>query len=239
MKKKRILAIIMSLTLAFSVVGCGKSNSGNTSSTEATTKEDSSSSDSKDGFKKIENTEKNVLELGAKQTKEIKAILEKYGIKTAYNGEHNTNVPIHIAKDENDCSYDATKGYNISTTGDVKINDGGEHEYQILHNAYVDKENNNEVRYLYQITIDYPTTEEFKLDNFKMFKELVQEVQGSDYDFASLDKWMSEHIKKIQSKEKQGASARDVGSFHEGIEGGSKRAGKNTNMIIFSFSLRK
>jgi hypothetical protein len=236
MNKKRILAIIMSLTLAFSIVGCGKSDSGNTSSTE-TTKEESSS-ESKDGFKKIENTEKNVFDLGAKQTKEIKAIFEKYGVKTAYNGDHNTDVPIHVAKDENDCSLKGGKGYNISKTGEVKVNDGGDHQYGILYNAYVG-DNTDGPLYLYQITIDYPTTEEFKLDNFKMFKELVQEVQGSDYDFASLDKWMSEHIKKIQSKEKQGASARDVGSFHEGIEGGNKRAGKNTNMIIFSFSLRK
>ncbi|MBD7910130.1 hypothetical protein [Clostridium cibarium] len=237
MKKKRILAIIMSLTLAFSVVGCGKSNSGNTSSTETTTKEENTS-DSKDEFKKIEPTQKNVFDLGGKQTKEIKDILEKYGVKTEFNNENNTSVPVHVAKDENDCSLQGGKGYNISTTGDVKLNDGGEHEYQILYNAYESK-NTYGPLYLYQITIDYPTTEEFKLDNFKMFKELVQEVQGSDYDFASLDKWMSEHIKKIQAKEKQGASARDVGSFHEGIEGGRKRAGKNTNMIIFSFSLRK
>jgi hypothetical protein len=237
MKKKRILAIIMSLTLAFSIVGCGKSNSGNTSLTETTTKEESSS-DSKDGFKKIEPTQKNIFDLGAKQTKEIKDILEKYGVKTAYNGDHNTDVPIHVAKDENDCSLQGVKGYNISTTGDVKFNDGGEHEYQILYNAYVG-DNTDGPRYLYQIIIDYPTTEEFKLDNFKMFKELVQEVQGSDYDFSSLDKWMSEHIKKIQSGEKEGASARDVGSFYEGIEGGDKRVGKNTNMVIFSFSLRK
>ncbi|MBD7910131.1 hypothetical protein [Clostridium cibarium] len=237
MRKKRIIAIIMSLTLAFSVVGCGKSNSGNTSSTETTTKEESTS-DSKDGFKKIEPTQKNVFDLGAKQTKEIKTILDKYGVKTAYNSEKNTSVPIHIAKDENDCAYQGGKGYTISTTGDVKLNDGGEHEYQILYNAYESKKTDGP-EYLYQITFDYPTTEQFKLDNFKMFKELVQEVQGSDYDFASLDKWMSEHIRKIQSGEKEGASARDVGSFHEGIEGGDKRAGKNTNMVIFSFSLRK
>ncbi|MBD7910128.1 hypothetical protein [Clostridium cibarium] len=237
MKKKRILAIIMSLTLAFSVVGCGKSNSGNTSSTETTTKEESTS-DSKDGFKKIEPTQKNIFDLGAKQTKEIKDILEKYGVKTAYNADKNMKMPVHIAKDENDCSLEGGKGYSITTTEGVNLNDGGDHRYSISYSAYESK-NTDGPRYLYQITIDYPTTEEFKLDNFKMFKELVQEVQGSDYDFASLDKWMSEHIKKIQSKEKQGASARDVGSFHEGIEGGSKRAGKNTNMIIFSFSLRK
>jgi hypothetical protein len=235
--KKRILAVIMSLTLAFSVVGCGKSDNGGASSKETTTKEENTSS-SEDGFKKIELTEKNVLDLGAKQTKEIKTILEKYGVKTSYNADKNINTPIGISKDENDSAYKGTKGYTISTTGEVIINDGGSHDYEILYNAYTsDKEKGP--RYLYQITFEYPTTEEFKLDNFKMFKELVQEVQGSDYDFASLETFMKDHLKKIKANENAGASARDVGSFHEGIEGGSKTLGKNTNMVIFSFSLRK
>lgn len=237
MNKKRIFAIIMSLTLAFSAVGCGKSDNGGTTSTETTTKEETSSK-SKDGFKKIELTKENVFDLGAKQTKEIKSILDKYGVKTSYIADKNTNSPIAFSKDENDTGYEGAKGYSIQTTGDIKVNDGGDHEYGILYNAYESK-NTNGPRYVYQITIDYPMTQEFKLDDFKMFKELVKEVQGEDYDFAALETFMKNHIKKIQADENGGASAREIGSFHEGIEGGDKRVGKNTNMIIFSFSLRK
>ncbi|MDS0527525.1 hypothetical protein NNC19_17685 [Clostridium sp. SHJSY1] len=237
MNRKRIFTLLISLTLALNIAGCGKSETESTSSSETTTEEGSSAS-AEENFTKIENTENTIFELGSKQTKEIKEILEKYSVKTAYNADKNMKAQVRIAKDENDCSIKGAKGYNISTTGTLKVNDGGDHGYEVIYNAY-QTENSTEPRYLYRITIEYPAAEEFKLDNFNMFKELVQEVHGDSYDFASLESWIKEQLTKKQAGEKLGGTTRDMGSYSEALEGGDKKAGTEVYSLTYAVSLRK
>lgn len=239
MKKKKIVTLMMLLILTLNITGCGKSNaeSSSSSSTE-TTAEGEKASNSQDDFKKIDSTENAIFDLGAKQTKEIKEILENYSVKTAYNADKNMKVQVRIAKNENDCSIKGAKGYNISTTGTLKVNDGGDHGYEILYNAY-QVENADGPRYLYRITIEYPAAEEFKLDNFKMFKDLVGEVYGSDYDYASLESWIQDHLAKKHSGERAGGATRDQGSYSEGLEGGDKKAGTEIYSFTYGISLRK
>lgn len=52
--------------------------------------------------------------------------MEKYRIKTEYNSERNENSVITYAKDKNDCAIDGNIGYDISTYGDAKHDDGGD-----------------------------------------------------------------------------------------------------------------
>ncbi|MDS0527524.1 hypothetical protein NNC19_17680 [Clostridium sp. SHJSY1] len=221
--RRRIITVMMSLVLAFGMVGCNDSDSLSAKATAET----------KDGFKKIENTEKSVFELGEKQTKEIKEILDKYQVKNTYNRDK-VDAPVIIAKDKDDCSFEGARGYNIATAKYISVNDGGEHEYQIRYNALIDIANNSTPRYSYQIIVGYSEKEKFELENFKMFKDLVQEVQGNEYDFATLES----SIKKLEKKKKSEV-ANDAGSFHEVIESDENIFGDKSQNIVLTFSLRE
>lgn len=223
MKRRRILTLMTTLLVAFVMVGCNDSNS---LSAKATAEE-------KNGFEKIENTEESVFKLGEKQTKEIKEILDKYEVKNTYNRDK-VDAPVIIAKDKDDCSFEGARGYNIATSKYFDVKDGGEHHYQIRYNAFVDLGNDSTPLYSYQIVIGYSEKEKFKLDNFKMFKDLVQEVQGNQYDFATLES----SINKLEKKKKSEIE-NNAGSFHENIESDENIFGDNTQNIVFTFSLRE
>lgn len=235
MNKKKIIALIMSITLAFSIVGCGENDDGESTLTENTTKE-GTFSNSKDELNKIEITQENVFKLGDKQTKEIKTIIEKYGVKTTELYSEDKNSAVIFSEDINETGFDDTKGYSIQSNGNITVNDGGNHNYGMVYGACIKTDEHDSPFYSYDITINYPE-EEFKLNNFKLFKELVKEVEGNYYDEDSLDTFIKEHFKKIQDGKIASKSAREIGPFREQIDGGDRRVGNNT-MVTFSFSLR-
>lgn len=233
MGKRRIFGVIILLTLTLAIEGCESIKFGGLSLTGVTTKEGKNIEEQKHTY-----TEEEILKLGAEQTKSIKAILSKYGVKTSNVSDKNATTPIAISKDENDCAYKGAKGYTITTDKEVKINDGGNHEYGIIYNAYK-AENANELNYVYQITMESSTKEEFRIDNFKLFKELVKGIHGNDYDFVSLENFMKEQLKDAQSKGVVGGGARDVGVYRECIEDGEKSSGEDTYTITYSVTLKK
>lgn len=224
----------MSLTLALSIVGCGKTNDGESTSVEST-KNEETSSNSKVESNNIELTQENVFKLGEKQTKEIREIFEKYGVKTSDLYSEDKDSPIAFSDDINETGFDDAKGYSIQSTGNITINEVGKHNYGIVYGACIKTDEHDNPFYNYDITINYPE-EEFKLNNFKLFKELVKEVEGSYYDEASLETFMKEHFKKIQEGNVASKSAREIGPFREQIDGGDRKIG-NSTMITFSFSL--
>ena len=227
--KKIIAIILMTLLLVPAIVGCGAKESSNKTTQEV----------SKTPVI-IEQNEENLFELGSKQTKDIKAIVEKYGIETAYVSEHNKNIPISFSKDENDCGLSDSTGYTASSLRVMKPNDGGDNTYGILYSSTVDKGAEKKPYYSYDITMIFPNDQEFKLDNFKMFKDLVEVHFGDDYDLSSLESWIQEHIKSIDSGEVIITSERDNGSYREKMIGGGKsekEEGKRT--LSYRLTLRK
>ena len=231
MKAKKIITIMMVLTLALGVVGCGKDKED--TSTSTATQEESKDS------KTIEKNEKNLFELGAKQTKDIKAIVEKYGAKTEYNLENNSGVNIAFSKDENDCSASGATGYNVTTLKELKANDGGDNSYSITYGSYISKD--KESYYAYDIDMVYPDAQEFKLENFKMLKDLVQAYFGDDYDMASVESWIQDHIKGVNDGTVE-ASGKDIGSFREGLMGGekgSKSKSKGQTLLTYRLTLKE
>ena len=230
MKAKKIIIIMMALTLALGVVGCGKDKEDTSTSTSTATQEESKDS------KIIEQNEKNLFELGAKQTKEIKPILEKYGVKVNFDSEETADTVVYVSKDESECSASDATGYTVSTTDDVKPNDGGDNNYNIKYGSYITKE--KKPYYAYEITIDYTNERVFKLDEFKMFKDLVQAHFGDDYDVASLDTFIQDHIKAIDAGEKTVSSGRDTGSYREGLMGGEKGS-DGKRQLIYRLTLLK
>ncbi|MDS0527526.1 hypothetical protein NNC19_17690 [Clostridium sp. SHJSY1] len=236
MGKKRIFGVIILLTLAFNIEGCENISIGGSSLTGISKENENTSKNNLEGQRR-EFADAEIIQIGSEQTKIIKEILNRYGVKTSYNAEKNATTYIAISKDENDCGYAGAKGYTIATNKGVKINDGGDHQYGIIYNAYK-AQRNNEPTYVYQITMEFSAKEEFKIDNFKLFKELVKGIHGNKYDLVSLENFMKEQLKDVQSGGVVGGKTRDVGSYRECIEDGGKDLTKNTCTITYSVTLK-
>lgn len=220
MKIKKIVTIVMALTLALGVAGCGKDEESD--STTATQEESSES-------KAIKRYDKAILELGAKQTPRIVEILEKYDIKTASNSE-DKKAQVLYAKDENDSGTIGTTGYTLQTTERILLDDGGQNKYNINYKSFLWSEGkgNNGIG----IDVIYTENGKFNIDNFGFLKELIQVYCGDDYDINSLESWIQEFLETGEGKKFD----REVGNFKESIQS-PKGQGEEINKRILSIGI--
>jgi len=235
MKTKKIIAIMMALTLALGVVGCGKDEA---SDSTPTTQEDSSYEDSLDS---VELNEENIYALGARQTEEIKDIVEKYGAKVGYGGKSNIpGVDMMFSKGEEGL-IEGQKGYKATSLEWITPKEEKSNKYQIeFKSARI--EEFDALNYWFEISIKYPAAQEFKLDDFKMFKELLQVVHGKNYDTTLLEKRIKEQIRKVENGEIKSNGdlssdsyvRSDIGSFEEVFNFSNENSGENTNKLLYS-----
>ncbi len=234
MKTKKIIATILSGILALSLVACGGEKKDTTTkdntAQETSVKKDDKKSDI------IKKDKDSLFELGKKQTKDIKGIAEKYGIKTCFTDEYKgDNGAVVIAKDENGSNLKSSKGYTITTYESPTLNDGSENKYNLDYYSVI-KEGENEGKYQYQISLTNLGDGTFKIENSKMLKELIQ-VIDKDYDFGDFDKWVNDFLDRVKEG-KAVSKGRNHGAFHENIKGEiNDKNGKKELFLMYTVTL--
>lgn len=228
---KKILILILSSTLLLSMVGCGNNKEiefreVTPQKIELVEKEST----------KVEINEDSILKLGIKQSNDIKAIVERYGVTTDYGVEtcydQKDRVVLYFSKDPTDCSPQGTYGYSVFhvTDGDININDGGNHIYSIGYSSCIDEEDRS-LSYHYSISVDYPNKQEFKIEDFKMLNELYLSHFENSNDVSLIEKSIQDHINKIDNGEidQLDTDFIDIGSYRFKVIGGEKESGLDSS----------
>lgn len=216
MKLKKTIIIITLLILSFGVIGCSKLQVGENSSEEY-------------NFDKIKLNKDNIFAFGIEQTKNIENVVKKYGITTTHNVAESEKAEMIFLDDEKGI-YDGDKGYIISTPKTVRINDGGENCYDVGFSARIKAD--NKVFSDILIQIECPVTQEFKLDNFMMFKEVLEEIYSNEFDLIKLESSIKDLIAKVPSGEEKHGPKVLVGDFLQTIAFHNNKDGKN-KLIFF------
>ncbi|WP_207655362.1 hypothetical protein [Clostridium vincentii] len=134
-------------------------------------------------------------------------------------------------KDENGL-LTGEKGNVVGTLQDFKPKDGGNNKYKISYKATT-SDVDDKLLYSVIIIITYPPKQEFKLDNFKMFKEILQVVHGKDYDVTSLETSIQEHILTVQPGEIKSRGSEEVNSFNEALSFSNQKDGAVENRLTY------
>ena len=239
MKTKKIIAIILiTMILAPAVVGCNKATTPiptipTETITDGANKEEVGNLENKDEI--IEPTKENLLALGKKQTAGIKAVAEKYGLTTESFSEELYQSNLIISKDENDCRSPNCIGYQVDplpTEDDV---------YYIFYGSYIDE--NNEPDYGYLIAIELEDYSEFSMEGRDMFRDLLIDVFGGDFNFKDLETRITKHLNldfTEDTEDTKATSEIEMGSYVESISGGNVNAQAQAGkMLYYTITLRK
>jgi hypothetical protein len=219
MKYKKAISIMTLLILSFSVMGCGK----------AETSEVQESSSEEYSFDKIELNKDNVFAFGINQTNKIENIVKKYGIKTSHKVTEEADM---MFVDDEKGVFTGDKGHIMTTPKSVRVNDGGDNDYEVSFGAVIKKD--DRIRADLLITIDYPVTQEFKFDNFMMFKELLETIYSNDFDITTLESSAKDLIATVPPGEKKNIPKVVVGNFQYTIAYQHDKNG--INKLIFFIS---
>jgi hypothetical protein len=149
MKTKKIVAIIlMTLLLAPVIMGC-KDEESSTKTTDSTTtieQEEKKDSDI------VEQKDNNLFELSTKEIKDIKEVLEKYGVKVDLESEKTPDSKATISEVVEDAN-EGLFNYSITANGNIKTTDRKNNTYFVFYNSLSTKDGKS--RYEYQIYMSF------------------------------------------------------------------------------------
>ncbi|MFA9398926.1 MAG: hypothetical protein ACERKV_11780 [Clostridiaceae bacterium] len=186
MKKRKILAITISMVLvAASLLGCGGNKTTKDSSKEAvkTTTDTKDTEDSKDTVKAVDKEE--FLEQGKQVKLKLVAIADKYGLEYKLD-DHVIGVTIN-----GECEWNKFSIYNQTTD---------EGKFHHLYYACVYGETNNEVCINTDLELDIPKyKEDFDINSTPILKEFIEAIEGSEnFDADEFNKKTNEVLHKYQ-----------------------------------------
>lgn len=117
-------------------------------------------------------------------------------------GEETEDADIIFLDDEKGI-FTGDKGHTCGTEKSIKVNDGGENLYKLTFVATnYTKGKDESICGSLLIEINDFKSQEFKFENYKMFKEIVQACYSKEYDINSLEKKLKELISSTPSGEK-------------------------------------
>jgi len=209
---KKIITIILLFPIVFGLVGCGRMEeklSTNAISQDAGNSEEYN-------FDKIELNKDNIFAFGIEKTARIEIIVKKYGITTTHKivGKEAEEADMTFLDDEKGI-FTGDMGHTCGTQKSIKVNDGGENLYDITFIAtkYTKGKDESILGSLLIVINDFKS-QDFKFENYKMFKEMIQACFSKEFDINALEKKLNEFILATPSGEKNVINEK-VGEFNQ------------------------
>jgi len=139
--------------------------------------------------------------------------------------------------------FTGDKGNTCGTTKSIKVNDGGENRYNLTFVAMYHTKEESMMGSLLIVINDFKS-QDFKFENYKMFKETLQACFSEEYDINALEKKLKEFILATPLGEKNVIKEK-VGEFDQAFsfennEEGEYASGKIVqNRLTFMIHLFK